>query len=229
MVLIVRKMDLSLESTFGLAPGVAAWLIVAAGVAATGSACCPAPGRSRSPSPSALLIGAVNALLIVRFGLNGFIVTLGMLIVLRGLLTGISGGQTFFQLPDVDALPRHHPVARRARLDLDLPGRCSPSAIVVLGFTGFGRSLYAIGGNVDAAKAAGIRTDRVLWIVTHHRQPARRARRAAAVRPAGLGRRRPGQRLHLHRLRRRGHRRRQPQRRQGHACSGPSPASCCST
>ena len=38
-------------------------------------------------------------------------------------------------------------------------------AIVVLGFTSFGRSLYAIGGNVDAAKAAGIRTDRVLWIV----------------------------------------------------------------
>jgi simple sugar transport system permease protein len=37
--------------------------------------------------------------------------------------------------------------------------------IVVLGFTSFGRSLYAIGGNVDAAKAAGIRTDRVLWIV----------------------------------------------------------------
>ncbi|GAA0672305.1 hypothetical protein GCM10010193_25910 [Kitasatospora atroaurantiaca] len=36
---------------------------------------------------------------------------------------------------------------------------------VVMGWTGFGRSLYAIGGNVDAAKAAGIRTDRVLWIV----------------------------------------------------------------
>ena len=37
--------------------------------------------------------------------------------------------------------------------------------IVVLGFTGFGRSLYAIGGNIDAARAAGIRTERVLWIV----------------------------------------------------------------
>lgn len=36
----------------------------------------------------------------VRFGRHGFIVTLGMLIVLRGLLTGVSGGQTFFNLPD---------------------------------------------------------------------------------------------------------------------------------
>ncbi|POX45295.1 ATPase, partial [Streptomyces sp. Ru72] len=31
MILIVKKMDLSLESTMGLAPGVAAWLVVPAG------------------------------------------------------------------------------------------------------------------------------------------------------------------------------------------------------
>ena len=31
------------------------------------------------------------------------------------------------------------------------------------GYTRFGRSLYAIGGNPDAARAAGIRIDRVLW------------------------------------------------------------------
>lgn len=37
--------------------------------------------------------------------------------------------------------------------------------MVVFGFTSFGRSLYAIGGNIDGAKAAGIRADRVLWIV----------------------------------------------------------------
>ncbi len=37
--------------------------------------------------------------------------------------------------------------------------------IVLLGYTRFGRSLYAIGGNPDAAKAAGIRTDRIVWIV----------------------------------------------------------------
>ncbi|MDQ1065406.1 ribose/xylose/arabinose/galactoside ABC-type transport system permease subunit [Streptomyces canus] len=46
------------------------------------------------------LVGVLNALLIIRCGLNGFIVTLGELIVLRGVLTGISGGQTFFQVPE---------------------------------------------------------------------------------------------------------------------------------
>jgi simple sugar transport system permease protein len=36
--------------------------------------------------------------------------------------------------------------------------------IAVLGFTRAGRSLYAIGGNAAAAKAAGIRVDRVVWV-----------------------------------------------------------------
>jgi simple sugar transport system permease protein len=36
--------------------------------------------------------------------------------------------------------------------------------IVLLGFTRYGRALYAIGGNAaKAAKAASIRTDQVLW------------------------------------------------------------------
>ena len=98
MVLIVKKMDLSLESTMGLAPGVAAWLTVPKGA---GRGLGLLPGGWAVPVALAvgLAIGAVNALLIIRFGLNGFIVTLGMLIVLRGLLTGISGGKTFFNLP----------------------------------------------------------------------------------------------------------------------------------
>ncbi|MGP3961828.1 ABC transporter permease [Nonomuraea sp. 3N208] len=161
IVLVAGKMDLSLESTFGLAPGVAAWLTVAAG---SGAGLGLLPGFWSIPVTLAVgvLIGAINALLIVRFGLNGFIVTLGMLIVLRGLLTGISGGQTFFNLPASmlylgSALWLGVPASIWLCLLLFAAG------IVLLGFTKYGRALYAIGGNVDAAKAAGIRTDRVLW------------------------------------------------------------------
>jgi simple sugar transport system permease protein len=163
MILIVKKMDLSLESTMGLAPGVAAWLVVPAGA---GHGLGLLPGAWSIPVTLAVgaLIGVINALLIIRFGLNGFIVTLGMLIVLRGILTGISGGQTFFQLPKSmlylgTAEWFGMPVSIWICLML------FAVAIVLLGWTSFGRSLYAIGGNVDAAKAAGIRTDRVLWIV----------------------------------------------------------------
>jgi ribose/xylose/arabinose/galactoside ABC-type transport system permease subunit len=38
-------------------------------------------------------------------------------------------------------------------------------AIVALGYLRHGRSLYAIGGNVDAARAAGVRTDLVIFWV----------------------------------------------------------------
>ncbi|WDF38868.1 ABC transporter permease [Streptomyces sp. T12] len=163
MVLIVKKMDLSLESTMGLAPGVAAWLVVPTGA---GHGLGLLPGAWSVPVTLAVgvLIGVVNALLIIRFGLNGFIVTLGMLIVLRGILTGISGGQTFFQLPEsMLYLGTAQWFGMPASIWVCLV--LFAVAIVVLGWTSFGRSLYAIGGNVDAAKAAGIRTDRVLWIV----------------------------------------------------------------
>ncbi|MEU4835067.1 ABC transporter permease [Streptosporangium sp. NPDC023615] len=161
IVLVAGKMDLSLESTFGLAPGVAAWLTVAVG---SGAGLGVLSGVWAIPVTLAVgaLIGAVNALLIVRFGLNGFIVTLGMLIVLRGLLTGVSGGQTFFNLPPSmlylgSALWLGVPASIWLCLLLFAFG------VVLLGFTRYGRALYAIGGNVDAARAAGIRTGRVLW------------------------------------------------------------------
>jgi simple sugar transport system permease protein len=163
MILIVKKMDLSLESTMGLAPGVAAWLVVPVGA---GHGLGLLSGGWAIPVTLAVgaLIGAVNALLIIRFGLNGFIVTLGMLIVLRGALTGISGGQTFFHLP-ASMLYLGTTAWLGVPASIWICLALFAVAIVVLGWTSFGRSLYAIGGNVDAAKAAGIRTDRVLWIV----------------------------------------------------------------
>jgi simple sugar transport system permease protein len=108
-----------------------------------------------------LAIGAINAFLIVGLGLNAFIVTLGMLITLRGLLTGISSGQTFFGMGN----------------DMTYLGTARwfgvPASILVcvlafiagglaLRYLRVGRSLYAIGGNSEAARAAGIRTDRVV-------------------------------------------------------------------
>jgi simple sugar transport system permease protein len=164
IVLITGKMDLSLESTFGLAPGIAAWLVI-------DPALTRGLGLNALPDgwavPVVLLVGALvgafNGLLIVRFGLNGFIVTLGMLIVLRGLLTGISGGQTFFGLPaSMTYLGSTSWLGIPASIWLSL--LLFAGGIVILGYTRAGRSLYAIGGNADAARAAGIRTDRVLWI-----------------------------------------------------------------
>jgi simple sugar transport system permease protein len=161
LILIAGRMDLSLESTFGLAPGVAAWLILPAAPALG----LQLPSWTGVPITLAVgaVIGGVNGLLIVRYRLNGFIVTLGMLIVLRGLLTGISKGQTFFGLPRSMlwvGQARWFTVPVSVWLCLALFG----VAMFVLGYTRAGRSLYAIGGNRNAARAAGINVDRVLWL-----------------------------------------------------------------
>jgi simple sugar transport system permease protein len=162
LVLIAGRMDLSLESTFGLAPGVAAWLVVQPGVT-HGLGLVSGAWAIPITLLVGALIGAFNGLLIVRFKLNGFIVTLGMLIVLRGTLTGITGGKTFFGLPSsMLYLSNTNWLGIPASIWVCL--LAFAVAILVLGFTRPGRALYAVGGNVDAARAAGIRTDRVLWL-----------------------------------------------------------------
>src|SRR4051812_24107121 len=144
LILIVKKMDLSLESTMGLAPGVAAWLVVPVGA---GHGLGLLPGGWAIPVTLAVgaLVGVLNAVLIIRFGLNGFIVTLGMLIVLRGILTGISGGQTFFHLP-ASMLYLGTTQWAGAPASIWICLALFAIAILVLGWTSFGRSLYAIGG-----------------------------------------------------------------------------------
>ncbi|MEN3361343.1 MAG: simple sugar transport system permease protein [Mycobacteriales bacterium] len=162
LILIAGKFDLSLESTVGIAPGLAAWLVLPPGVA-HGLGLVPGAWSVPIVLGTGAVIGAFNGLLIVRFGLNAFIVTLGMLITLRGLLTGISGGKTFFNLP---ASFRYLGTATW----LDLPASiwicllAYAAGIAVLALLRPGRALYAIGGNTDAARAAGIRTGRVLWL-----------------------------------------------------------------
>ncbi|WP_433754452.1 ABC transporter permease [Nocardia sp. CA-135398] len=163
LVLVVGRMDLSLESTFGLAPGVAIWVTM--GTTEVGAITWASPWMT---IPIALLVGAavgvVNGLLIVRFGLNGFIVTLAMLIALRGLLTFLTSGFTLTKIPDsVEWLGN----ARVLGLPVNVIIALALFVIgyLVLNYTTAGRALYAVGGNEAAARAAGIRTDRVVIAV----------------------------------------------------------------
>jgi simple sugar transport system permease protein len=162
VILISGKLDLSLESTVALAPAVAVWLTL------------PSSGRGIGLLPAAwaipitlavgLVIGAVNALLIVRFQLSSFIVTLGMLITLRGIETGISKGQTFFGFSS-SMLYLGATQWFGLPVGVWLSVVAFAIGIFVLSLTRPGRSLYAIGGNLNAARAAGIRVERVLWAV----------------------------------------------------------------
>jgi ribose transport system permease protein len=103
-----------------------------------------------------LLIGAVNAFVVVKIGINSFIATLGMLFVLRGLafvlsnekpvpLTNIDAGIKFGQ-------PLLGPITPRILLFLVLFAGLQ----IFVSKVRPGREFYAVGGNRQAAQDAGI-------------------------------------------------------------------------
>lgn len=108
-------------------------------------------------------IGAVNGVLVTRFGLNSFVTTLGMATLLGGLIQWYTGGQTITNgidpaLPSFGGstwfgLPRVVYVVALATIVL----------WYVLAQTPFGRSLYAIGSNPRSARLVGVRVNRSVW------------------------------------------------------------------
>ncbi len=164
VVLISGKMDLSLESTFGLAPAVGVFVTVGVSNLGTGGW---APDWLAIPLCLAVgvVVGVLNAVMIVKAKLHGFIVTLAMLIALRGLQTYITGGNSMSQLPYALVwMGGEHILGLSLSTWIFLI--LTAAAIVVMGYTTVGRSVYAIGGNAAAARAAGIRVERVqFWVL----------------------------------------------------------------
>lgn len=105
-----------------------------------------------------LLVGLLNALLITRFGVNAVITTLGMSIILGGIMlqktSGITvtgdiplsfsqfGSTNWFGIPKVAYVLVVVAIA----------------VYYLLEYTPYGRYLYAFGSNRDAARLVGIRT-----------------------------------------------------------------------
>jgi len=159
LVLLTGRFDLSLESIVGFAPMVVAVLAASHGL----------PQAASVPLALAigLLVGFVNGFLVVKVGLQPFIATLGMLLFLRGSMLIISSGKAVYNSDgQLDGL------AWLGQFRFAGILTATWVAVLVLIATSFltrrhrfGRSLYAIGGNEGAARAAGIPVDRVLWTV----------------------------------------------------------------
>jgi simple sugar transport system permease protein len=158
LILLTGGMDLSVESTYGLAPMVAAWLIVPVADYGSGAMLSPYLGMLVLLGVGAA-VGLFNGLMIVKARLNGFIFTLGMTIVLEGLQNGIVKGQS---------LVVSGPFAWLGSAQI---GSIPVSLIVAVGifvvfglflrYHASGRAIYAVGGNPVAARASGINVDRV--------------------------------------------------------------------
>ena len=137
-----------------------------------------APGRHGRDVAAALLVGVFHAVLITRLGLPPFIATLGTLIGLRSLGRVIAQAQVS-QRQSRRVGPRF-PSLFNATWTWHIPGfelaikvRWVPlcvflvvaaGAAVLMKRTVLGRHLYALGGNEEAARLSGIRTDRLKYV-----------------------------------------------------------------
>lgn len=161
IALLAAKIDVSLESTVGLAPMVGAWVVLSPDLGGAGIEA-PAWVGLIVLLAVGVAIGLTNAFLIVRLGLNAFVVTLAMLILLRGIHLGITNGGTLYDLPE-EFTYLGNAEWGGVPVSVIFAGCVFLIFAFVLNRTRYGRSLYAIGGNPEAARAAGIRVHRVLW------------------------------------------------------------------
>jgi len=103
--------------------------------------------------------GLFNGVLVTRGGIAPFIVTLGMMTVARGLALILSGGK-----PVADMSPALTNLAGDLG-PLPIPLLCfgvvAGGSWLFLGRLRLGRHLYAVGGNEQAARAAGVSVPKV--------------------------------------------------------------------
>lgn len=153
--LISGNFDLSAEGTVSLLSMLAAWMMVPAAAWSGGG------GWELHPLlviPLILAIGTAigwfNGTLITRLGMNNFIVTLAMQLVLRGLALSLNQGQ------NISGTPELFNWLGSGRIG-PIPVQIIVTAIAFIGFhlylnnSRFGRQIYAVGGNREAARASG--------------------------------------------------------------------------
>jgi len=118
-----------------------------------------------------IFCGLINGVLVAKGRIPPFIVTLGMMMLARGFTLVFSGGVSVFGLPESFRwLGGTQFVPETVFLFGGANSWWLPTLImagfalifsIILFFTRFGRSLYAVGGNSEAARLSGIPVDRV--------------------------------------------------------------------
>jgi ribose transport system permease protein len=162
LVLISGNMDLSVESTAAGTAIVGVWL---AGASATAS------GLMLNTWATLGIIlflgaamGAINAFFIVKLKINAFLVTLATYIIIRGVAVFITKGYGMN-----DLAPDFRFIDTTKIFGLPLMVYLLIIFYVVFQFilrnTRFGRHVYVIGGNKNAAYNFGIHVDKVLFQV----------------------------------------------------------------
>ena len=147
LVMSINEFDLSIGSMASLG-GVMSALLAVAGV--------PLPLCFILPIIISLIIGWINGWIVARFRVLSFITTLGMSTVLAGVIYWLTGGATVFQ-----NIPKGFTWLGTFKF-----GTIPLLSVLMIVFVAvfwfvmrhmvLGRKMYAIGGNEETAKIAGI-------------------------------------------------------------------------
>jgi ribose transport system permease protein len=110
---------------------------------------------------AAMLVGVLNGVAVTYFRINALITTLGTLAIFRGL-TKILGNAQTIRIDDFGVLG----VTRIAGIPIPvfIFGAVVVVFLLILRYTTYGRSMYATGSSPTAARLAGIRTSRNIFI-----------------------------------------------------------------
>jgi ribose transport system permease protein len=164
MVVIAGGIDLSVGSLIALSAVVTARLIRDVGGGEDASALAMILASAAGIALCALA-GLFSGIMVTRFAVPAFIVTLAMMLMASGEAYILSDGQSIAQVPesfiwlgrgaDVFGIPN------AVILMLVLYGL----AHVVMTRMALGRAVYAVGGNAEAARLSGVPVQRVIWIV----------------------------------------------------------------
>jgi ribose/xylose/arabinose/galactoside ABC-type transport system permease subunit len=157
LIIISGGIDLSVGSTIALTTVVIAWLLDRAGA--------PPLAAAAGGVAAAALTGLLTGTLITRLRVVPFIVTLGMMLIVRGLAKGLADEQK------IDA-----PLTWLNRLLAAGRGWQWPAGVwlmlilaagvaAMLRYTVFGRHVIAVGSNPQTARLCGVNVDRVRCLV----------------------------------------------------------------
>lgn len=109
------------------------------------------------------LLGAINGLIVTKFKLNSFVVTLATSFVFTGLVYGISKGNAYKDIPKgLTVIGRSGVLGTPYLFWLVCVVLCV--LFYIFKYTVFGRKLLATGGNADAARMSGINTQKMIVV-----------------------------------------------------------------
>jgi ribose/xylose/arabinose/galactoside ABC-type transport system permease subunit len=157
LVIISGGIDLSVGSTIALGTVVVAWLLDRASA--------PPLVAGLGGVAAGALVGAAIGLVVTRLRIVPFIVTLGMMLIVRGAAKGIAGEQKIDApltwLNDLLAATRswQWPAGVWTMVVLAV------AVAALLRYTVLGRHIFAVGSNEQTARLCGVRVPRVKLLV----------------------------------------------------------------